>query len=183
MPGDFAVKVISKKPGALWNRTLEERRREILNEVFVLRKLSSTLNVVHLDSAYEDDEYVYLVLENCDEELLHQIGAAPYTEADVARMMRAVFRTLCQMHENRWIHRDVKPNNFMIRYSQSQKPVYKAIDFGLATPYIPGRPLENVVAAGGSLDSGERMLNDAFSSDSIYGPESDCWAAGVMAYQ
>jgi len=50
--------------------------------------------------------------------------------------MRAVLKTLAQCHSHHILHRDIKPQNFML-LDESDKAPLKAIDFGLATPFDP----------------------------------------------
>ena len=67
-----------------------------------MSRLRGTLNVVHLEGAFEDDEHVFLVTQLCrGGELAHRIGERAYTERTVASIMRAVLRTLAQCHAHK----------------------------------------------------------------------------------
>ena len=79
-----------------------KHRRALRNEVEALSRLRGTLNVVHLEGAFEDDEHVFLVTQLCrGGELAHRIGERAYTERTVASIMRAVLRTLAQCHAHK----------------------------------------------------------------------------------
>lgn len=79
-----------------------KHRRALRNEAEALMRLRGTLNVVHLEGVYEDDENVYLVMQKCrGGELAHRIGERAYTERTVASIMRAVLRTLAQCHAHK----------------------------------------------------------------------------------
>jgi len=154
----------------------EELREDILREVRVLRKLRGTLSVAHMYGVYEDDEHVYIPLELCTGgEVLHRLGLVSYTEAEVARIMRAVFRTLAQCHENSILHLDIKPGNFLFETDAPDARV-KAVDFGLASFYTPGR-IESMPTAGTAWFMAPELLR------SEVGPAADVWAAGVMLFQ
>lgn len=108
---------------------------KITREIEVLRRLRGSLNVAQLRGAYEDAGCVYITMEWCKGgELWHRIGKAHYSEKTVSSYMRAVLRTAAQCHNNRILHRDIKPGNFML-LSDSPKAPLKAIDFGLAVFY------------------------------------------------
>jgi serine/threonine protein kinase len=59
-------------------------------------------------------------------ELLHSVGTRHYSERTVASYMRAVLRTLAQCHAQHILHRDVKPENFMLLSDDERSPL-KAI--------------------------------------------------------
>jgi len=95
----------------------------------------------------------------------------------VASFMRAVLRTLAQCHSHRILHRDVKPGNFMLLSEAPDAPL-KAIDFGLAAFFDPGKlPRSDLGLEGTPWFMAPEVLS------SRVGPEADVWSAGVMAYQ
>eukprot|EP00210_Caulerpa_lentillifera_P006940 g6635.t1 len=155
-------------------RHLENVKREIA----VLRTLRGSLNIVTLESVFEDEQFVYIIMECCfGGELLHTIGLRPYSESTVVRIMRAVLRTLAQCHERNILHRDVKPGNFMFLKADPSSPI-KAVDFGLAVfcdgPNVPRTDL-------GFDGTPWFMAPEVLSSQVV--AASDVWSAGVMAYQ
>ncbi|KAK3262078.1 hypothetical protein CYMTET_29047 [Cymbomonas tetramitiformis] len=174
---DVVVKVIPKVPGPTWNRTADERRREILHELFIFKKLSRNLDVVELKAAYEDEQNVYFVMEKCDKLRPQDGSGITYCEGEVRHIMRAALRTLAQMHTHHLLHRDIKPENFMSQQIDN-KNVYKAIDFGASTIKISRRPSAHPVKVSGTPHflAPETLAGEFF-------PESDVWAAGVMAYK
>ncbi|KAF6254545.1 hypothetical protein COO60DRAFT_312479 [Scenedesmus sp. NREL 46B-D3] len=156
----------------------QQHLENIQREVFILRKLRGTLNVVHLEAVYEDESHVHIVMEYCrGGELFHRMGRRHYSERTVASYMRAVLRTLAQCHHHRILHRDVKPGNFMLLTEAEEAPL-KAIDFGLAVFYDPAQlPLTDLGLEGTPWYMSPEVLSSAVE------PASDVWAAGVMAYQ
>lgn len=82
----LACKVLTKRLAAPDVAAVQQLRHldTIKREVAVLKTLRGTLNVVHLDSVYEDDAHVYIVMEFCEGgEIWHRIGLRPYSEETV----------------------------------------------------------------------------------------------------
>lgn len=66
------------------NQQLRHLER-IEREVTVLERLRGAKDIVHLDSVYEDEEHVYIVMEYCKGgEMWHRIGLKAYNEATVS---------------------------------------------------------------------------------------------------
>lgn len=193
---DVAVKVIPKLPATLLKHVkagrrvgqasygaekqlaikAENLRVDVKREVRVLRKLRGTPEVAHMYGVYEDDLHVYIVLELCTGgEVLDRLAMISYTEAEVARIMRAVFRTLAKCHENSILHLDVKPSNFLF-HDDAPDACVRTIDFGLATFYTPEQK-EGMPTAGTAWFMAPELLR------SEVGPAADVWAAGVMLFQ
>eukprot|EP00884_Botryococcus_braunii_P014384 jgi/Botrbrau1/22947/Bobra.0030s0022.1 len=154
-------------------------------EVSVLRRLQGTLSVVHLESVFEDEAHVHIVMEYCrGGELLHHVSHVPhYSEETAAEILRGVMRTLQQCHSNNILHRDIKPGNFMLLDApddlrRSRQQHVKAIDFGLAVFFDPKElPRTDLGLEGTPWFMAPEVLS------SQYFPASDVWSAGIMAYQ
>lgn len=175
----FACKAI---PKALSDTASETKRaghiQSIQREIQVLTTLRGSLNIVKLEEVFEDDDYVYVIMEVCKGgELHHAIGARHYSERTAASYMRAVLRTLGQCHAHNVLHRDVKPGNFMLLNHDPRSPL-KAIDFGLATPFDPQQLPRTDLGLEGTP---WYMAPETLRSEVL--PASDVWAAGVMAFQ
>ena len=177
----FACKTMAKRlenDGNISDLKLQRHLEALKNEIEVMRRLRGTLNVTHLEEAFEDDSNVHLVMEHCSGgELLHTLGEKHYSEDTVASVMRAVLRTLAQCHSHRVLHLDIKPGNFMLLNSSETAPL-KAIDFGLARPFHPeDLPLDDIGLEGTPWFMAPEMLSSQVT------PACDIWAAGVMAFQ
>eukprot|EP00201_Polytomella_parva_P018472 CAMPEP_0175055060 /NCGR_PEP_ID=MMETSP0052_2-20121109/9860_1 /TAXON_ID=51329 ORGANISM="Polytomella parva, Strain SAG 63-3" /NCGR_SAMPLE_ID=MMETSP0052_2 /ASSEMBLY_ACC=CAM_ASM_000194 /LENGTH=537 /DNA_ID=CAMNT_0016319843 /DNA_START=31 /DNA_END=1640 /DNA_ORIENTATION=+ len=177
---EYACKSIQKKLDLPFpNPSREQQHLEnIKREASILMRLRGTLNVVYLEDVFEDDTYVHMVMEYCrGGELVHRIGTRHYTERTVASFMRACLRTLAQCHHHRILHRDIKPGNFMLLTEADDAPI-KALDFGLAVFFDPKKLPRTDLGLEGTP---WYMAPEQLSSQSY--PASDCWAAGVMAFQ
>jgi calcium-dependent protein kinase len=88
----------------------------MVNEIKMLRQIQHP-NVIRLYETYESDQYVHMVLENLtDTSLFHMIRSKKgYTEADAARVMKSLLTVVNYLHGHQIIHRDIRPENIMIR--------------------------------------------------------------------
>ena len=108
--------------------------RRILREIAILRAIDNPfvvkLHSVFMSSALDD---VYLVFEKLDGDLSHALKAArPHGGLGIDRARRLITQLLSalrHLHALGVIHRDIKPQNILLRSSDDQ---LKLCDFGLA---------------------------------------------------
>eukprot|EP01018_Ginkgo_biloba_P023278 Gb_06650 [translate_table: standard] len=167
-----AVKRIEKKKMVL-PIAIEDVRREVK----ILHALTGHENVVQFHNAFEDDDYVYIVMELCEGgELLDRILAkkdSRYSENDAANIVRQMLRVAGRCHLHGIVHRDLKPENFLFK-SLKEDSVLKATDFGLSDFIKPGKKFHDVVG------SAYYVAPEVLKRRS--GPESDVWSIGVITY-
>jgi len=168
---DYAVKVLNKKK--IRNaESIEDIDREV--ELLVL--IQGQENIIQLKDSYEDEASVYLVMELCEGgDLYDRIDdcRGVFTEADVAEIISQILRALAHCHLKGVVICDIKPDNFLF-HRRGSDGVLKAIDFGLSRRFTPGRPLRR--AGGTAYFVAPEVLRYE------YGPESDMWSVGVIAY-
>ncbi|XP_074308590.1 calcium-dependent protein kinase 28-like [Silene latifolia] len=167
-----AVKKISKN-----KMVLPVAVEDVKREVKILRALTGHENVVQFYDAFEDDNYVYIVMELCEGgELLDRILAkkdSRYTEKDAAVVVRQMLKVAAECHLHGLVHRDMKPENFLFKSSKDDSPL-KATDFGLSDFINPGRKFHDIVG------SAYYVAPEVLKRRS--GPESDVWSIGVITY-
>lgn len=177
----FAVKKI---PKILDDPTVSKRKRDaqipsIKNEVQVLLALRGNLNIAALEAVYEDDDFVYLVIELCTGGKLLQGRAGPGTkvlsEKLIAAYLRAILKTVAQCHSRNILHRDIKPENFLHAFEDDPIPL-KAIDFGLAMFCAPSSLPVTAPNA-----EGTPWYLAPESCRGKWWPASDVWSCGIMA--
>ena len=114
---------------------------------------------------------LYITIRNCFASLYRR-------EATVAHLIHGVVEALVDMHALGIVHRDVKPENFLLSSCDPSARV-KAIDLGLAARFAPSLP-------GGGRTLPLQGTCWFVAPESVLhqrvGPESDMWAVGVLAY-
>ncbi|KAG5241551.1 calcium-dependent protein [Salix suchowensis] len=150
---------------------------DVKREVKILQELTGHENVVQFHNAFEDDSYVYIVMELCEGgELLDRILAkkdSRYTEKDAAVVVRQMLKVAAECHLHGLVHRDMKPENFLFKSTKEDSPL-KATDFGLSDFIKPGRKFRDMVG------SAYYVAPEVLKRNS--GPESDVWSIGVITY-
>ncbi|CAH9089399.1 unnamed protein product [Cuscuta europaea] len=173
---ELACKSISKNEMLQNDENVECVRRE----VDILYHLKNCPNVVTIKGAYEDDAQVHIVMELLKGKLLHDAMAErlsfslTYTEEEASNLITAIVQVIKMLHNNGVIHRDIKPDNFMFQ-STDETSTLKAIDFGLADFYTPGKPCKL------------KIFSDNYVAPEVlrggrHGPKVDIWGAGVLLY-
>ncbi|KAJ4713971.1 GPCR kinase [Melia azedarach] len=150
---------------------------DVKREVKILQALAGHENVVQFHNAFEDENYVYIVMELCEGgELLDRILAkkdSRYTEKDAAVVVRQMLRVAAECHLHGLVHRDMKPENFLFKSTKEDSPL-KATDFGLSDFIKPGKKFQDIVG------SAYYVAPEVLKRKS--GPESDVWSIGVITY-
>ena len=81
------------------------------------------------------------------------------------------------MHNNNLIHRDIKPQNIMIKYVDSSKTKFipKIVDYGLARELKDGMEFTSLGTEG--------YMAPEIILEKDYTDKSDLYSIGVMTYQ
>ncbi|KAJ2522998.1 hypothetical protein H4217_000403 [Coemansia sp. RSA 1939] len=190
--GYVAIKVVDKR--ALKDSAAEVR---LATEVAIHESLAHP-SVVHMYDSFEDDRFVYLVMEYCErtdlwkylrqryiqvtgdpsarKQLHHsqQAGSggelAVLSEAETRYVIKQVAAAVAHLHSSGVLHRDLKLANILL----SQNMTVKVGDFGLATRIDDDSMEPTTMCGTPSYISPEIMARQP------YGFESDIWALGCL---
>mmetsp|Transcript_65220 Transcript_65220/g.184074 ORF Transcript_65220/g.184074 Transcript_65220/m.184074 type:complete len:382 (+) Transcript_65220:1278-2423(+) len=102
-----------------------------------------------------------------------------YSEAWMCDIMKQLLRALAFMHSNRFIHKDLKPQNIMLVEAMrpgDARASIKVIDFGLAELFKGDQTVSREV--GGTL---LYMAPEMFKQQIAF--KCDIWSSGVILYQ
>eukprot|EP00930_Biecheleria_cincta_P021693 TRINITY_DN1599_c0_g1_i1.p1 TRINITY_DN1599_c0_g1~~TRINITY_DN1599_c0_g1_i1.p1 ORF type:complete len:725 (-),score=184.02 TRINITY_DN1599_c0_g1_i1:53-2227(-) len=148
----------------------------IKNELATLKMLDNPY-IVKIYEHFEDDKYLYIVMEHCAGmelfDRLLQVGH--FTENQSALMMQQIFRGVYYMHNQHVVHRDLKIENFMLANpGPVEANIVKIIDFGFARQFYDGQVMHT--KCGAPYYVSPQLLAGKYTQ------ATDMWTLGVIMY-
>ncbi|OMJ71749.1 hypothetical protein SteCoe_29968 [Stentor coeruleus] len=164
-----AVKMMDKS--AL---TKGRARQKLMSEVKIHKSLNHT-NIVKFEHFFEDNDYVYIILELCTNQTLSDLlrRRKRLTELEIQCYLLQVLSALKYLHSYRVIHRDIKLGNIFL----SDKMEIKMGDFGLATKLEFDGERKRTICGTPNYIAPE-ILDGRFG----HSYEVDIWSFGVLMY-
>ena len=134
-------------------------------------------NIVAVFDQGEDDEGVFLVMELVPGETLRQVihEEAPLSPREALAILEHILQALQAAHHGGIIHRDVKPENVIIRPDGE----VKVADFGLARAITS----QAATSATGVLLGTVSYTSPEQVERGVAGPRSDVYAAGLVLFE
>jgi len=156
------------------NKALVKNEEQFKEEMAIMKLLDHP-NIVRLYETFEDQRFVYLVLELCTGgELFDRIvSSGKFTEQTAAISVQQMLRAINYMHQNWIMHRDLKPENWLMASEDPQSEL-KLIDFGLSKRFTPGEFA--------STQAGTPYYVAPEVLEGRYDEQSDVWSIGVIMY-
>ena len=170
-----AVKEMVPQPG-IDPQTLAQLRQQFYQEAQVLARLDHP-NLVRVTDYFEEGGNAYLVMNFVEGQSLADLIAArgPLPEAQVLNWARQLLDALAYCHAQGVVHRDIKPQNIIIR--ADGRPIL--VDFGLVKLWDPRDPrTRTVVRAMGTPEYAPPEQWGAGHTD----PRSDLYSLGATLY-
>ena len=167
---EFAVKVINKLKLSVKNYKL------IYHEVNIMKLLNHP-HIVHLEDYFEDDEYIYIIMEYLSGgDLLEFIEEKEnfLTEKISAKIIKEIARGIKYMNLFGLIHRDLKPENIVFAKKDDITSL-KIIDFGLT------KTLGNDEKAKEAIGTITYLAPEVFLHKP-YNHKVDIWSIGIILY-
>ncbi|MDB4898153.1 MAG: serine/threonine protein kinase, partial [Firmicutes bacterium] len=167
---DVAVKVLRGQFGSD-EEFIRRFRREAQNAASL-----SHPNVVQIYDVGQDEDQYYIVMELVEghtlKELIQQQGPLPPTDA--ARIAIEILGALSHAHQNRIVHRDIKPHNILI----SRDGRVKVTDFGIARATTT-----DTVTHTGSIMGSAHYFSPEQANGLATGDRSDIYSVGIVLYE
>lgn len=174
---DVAIKL----PHRRWRPDSLEARR-FQREAEVAAKLTHP-NLVPILDAELDNDRAYIVSGYCPGPTLSQWlrdRNAPVPARLAVSIVAQLADGLKVAHDRGLIHRDIKPSNIILTHAESDSPVPRLTDFGLARTSADA-PDTHVGTLIGSVPY--MSPEQASGSTEDHGPHSDVHALGVLLYE
>eukprot|EP01064_Diplonema_japonicum_P024051 TRINITY_DN34525_c0_g1_i1.p1 TRINITY_DN34525_c0_g1~~TRINITY_DN34525_c0_g1_i1.p1 ORF type:complete len:514 (+),score=128.65 TRINITY_DN34525_c0_g1_i1:37-1578(+) len=181
---EYAAKLMSKE------RLGPKGMKQVKGEAGILKELDHP-NIVKLKEVIEDDEVICLVMEIINGgELFKRITQLQhYSEKTACELMRNFLKVLAYMHSTGVVHRDLKPDNLLLKEStedivskNKEVTTIKLADFGFATQFKGANPM--LQACGTPYYIAPELLQaGVFKTKPHYvPPPCDMWSTGVICY-
>ncbi|XP_061699746.1 serine/threonine-protein kinase PLK4 [Syngnathoides biaculeatus] len=166
---EVAIKMIDKK--LMCKAGLVQRVRQ---EVEIHCRLKHP-SIVELYNFFEDENYVYLVLEMCHNGEMNRYlkeRKVPFSEEEARLFMDQIVNGMLYLHTNHIIHRDLTLSNLLLTNNME----IKIADFGLATQLK--LPNEKHYTMCGTPN----YIAPEVVTRGPHGLESDVWSLGCMLF-
>jgi len=152
---------------------LNSKKEKLLNESIVQTKLLDHPNIVKLLTVDIIDNHIIMVMEYIDGTDLEKIidDKAKLSIKSALAYFRQILSALGYAHENKILHRDIRPSNIMI----DKKNDVKITDFGTSTF------LEENHHATTKIGSPPYMAPEQFEGKAVFA--SDIYSSGCLFYE
>ena len=137
-------------------------------------------NIIKLYDIYEDNVFLYLIMEEClGGEFFDRLARRAkelnmYTEKDAARIFKQLLDAVNYLHAHGVCHRDLKPENILFSTIEEESPL-KLIDFGLSKVFNSDHN-----SMKGAVGTTFYMAPEVITGE--YNEKCDVWACGVILY-
>lgn len=141
-------------------------------EIELMKKLNHK-NIVTLYDTFQNDKYIYIIMEYCKYgDLRNFLKGHSMNEFKIHIIMKQLINGLQYLFENKVFHRDLKPHNILI----SNNCIIKIADFGLAKQYDENN-LSDTICGSPIYMAPEIICKNKYNN------KADIWSLGVIFYE
>jgi len=170
---DFAMKVLDPSP------FIENRERALSRfkrEIEALRKLQHRGIVQHIEAGLDFEQKPYILMPLISGATLRD-ALSGASVADVLRTFQEILFAVQYAHSQNVIHRDLKPQNVLVRDSDFQPMI---VDFGCAYLIDDSSP---AVLTTSFVGTSAYVPSEVLRNPKLKKPSQDVFACGVMLYE
>ena len=160
----------------------EKSQRILGREIDILQNVGTCNYIVKLFAVEETRAEIILVMELCDDDFAVYRKANDPSEQMLIRFLSQVSQGISFLHRNDIVHRDIKPQNVLIKWTDPKKKVFdiKLADFGYARYWDHSMPL--VSLAGSPAFMAPEALQCLIEPGRTYNDLVDLWSIGALLY-
>lgn len=176
-------------PSSMGEAEQKLAKEKFLDEARLLSKLSHP-NIVRVETTFEENNTAYMVMEFLKGRTLEQLiqETGPLPEKRALGYIKQIGAALTEVHRGNFIHRDIKPDNIIVRapeqrlVSSNQEQVV-LLDFGLNRELTPANTYHTL-----RLTNALRFGSPGYSPPEQYGHQAkfgaytDIYALGATFY-
>jgi aurora kinase len=164
----YALKIVEKGPV-----DRSGQQDQLLNEISILQRLSHP-NIIRLYGYFEDQKYLYLILELADRETLYSVlqSSKTLSELQACKYIFDIASALAYLHGQRppIVHRDIKPENVLLVQGMA-----KLGDFGSSNTVDK---IKRETMCGTPEYLAPEMILKVGHNE-----KTDVWALGILLYE
>ena len=158
----FALKMVSKA-----NLATKLEKKMLKTEIKIHKPLKHE-NIIRLHYFFEDDFFLYIVMELADDDLFNFFRRKePITEVEILHISYQIVKGMLYLHEKEVIHSDLKLENILMVGNK-----VKICDFGLSS--------QNSYHYG-YVGTPEFMAPEIILKE-VYTDKVDVWSFGIILY-
>jgi calcium-dependent protein kinase len=161
------------------NKKKIKNKKQFKTEIDLL-KATDHPNIIRLFDIFEDKDYIYLIMEECNGgEFFDSLAKRAkekqmYTEKECAKIFKQILEAVNYLHAHGVCHRDLKPENILFSNLADDSSL-KLIDFGLSKVLSGEKDTMH-----GAVGTTFYMAPEVISGN--YNEKCDVWACGIMLY-
>ena len=166
----YACKKMSKKK--------IKNKKQFQTELNLLRTTDHP-NIIKLYDIYEDNKYIYLIMEECNGgEFFDSLAKRAkeknmYTEKECAKIFKQILEAVNYLHAHGVCHRDLNPENILFS-NVADDSCLKLIDFGLS------KVLDGESNMKKTVGTTFYMAPEVIQGN--YNEKCDIWSCGIILY-
>lgn len=168
-------------------KVLNDRFRNDKEQLFHLKheydvgKILKNENVIQIRDLQTAGKTAYLVMEFFDALNLKQIlwQGEKWVIIDLPNIVEGMAKGLAYLHLKGWVHRDIKPDNFLCARTGETK----LIDFSLATPIKRGRGLGTMLGMRQKVQGTRSYMSPEQIRGEPLDERADVYSFGCMLFQ
>lgn len=175
-----AIKVLNTKSAD--DKTAQERFRREARAAGRIRHINA---VAVTDFGRTSDGLCYVVMELLDGRTLQDVLAreSPLDTARAVAVMLQISAAVASAHDERVIHRDLKPGNIFVVQRPHAPTMIKVVDFGIAEVANSDGLTSNQNMPASAMSGTPRYMSPEQCDGAELTPASDVYSLGIILYE